>query len=68
MARADSFTGHVIGLDHEHQRPDAAKYLKADCTAVRGYAEAKLKVMSVKTGDEPAVTAKMSVEEKMNLV
>jgi hypothetical protein len=68
MTHADSSAGHVIGLEHEHQRPDANQYLSYDLEAFLEYQEVKAKVESVKTEDEPIFTAGMSIEERLNLV
>jgi hypothetical protein len=65
---ANCLLGHVIGLQHEQQRPDARESLKFDCRALQGYEEAKTLVQSVKPTDEPAFTTSMSILEKMNLV
>jgi hypothetical protein len=36
--------GHVLGLMHEHQRPDADKWLDFKCASVTGYSDTKKKV------------------------
>ncbi|KAF2429096.1 hypothetical protein EJ08DRAFT_698676 [Tothia fuscella] len=33
--------GHIMGLVHEHQRPDALSHIRFDCQALLGYAAAK---------------------------
>lgn len=53
-------TGHVIGLLHEHQRPDAGSFVKFDCRALIPYDEARSLVQSTPTEDEPAFTTRMS--------
>ncbi|SMR47917.1 unnamed protein product [Zymoseptoria tritici ST99CH_1A5] len=35
------YPGHVIGLQHEHQRPDRDLYIKFNCRYLQGYDEAK---------------------------
>lgn len=65
---ANFVPGHVIGLLHEHQRPDAADSVKFDCHALSGYKKAKKLVKSIQAVDEPAFTATMSTKAKMNLV
>jgi hypothetical protein len=57
----------VVGLGHEHQRPDAREKVKFDCLALGGYEEAKKKVEEIGT-DEPMFTPTMSVKERMDLV
>ena len=57
----------MVGLGHEHQRPDAREKVKFDCLALGGYEEAKKKVEAVGT-DEPMFTPAMSVKERMDLV
>ncbi|KAK5119485.1 hypothetical protein LTR85_007585 [Meristemomyces frigidus] len=37
--------GHVIGLLHEHQRPDRDQYLQFNCHNLEGYKEAKEQLM-----------------------
>lgn len=60
--------GHVIGLLHEQQRPDASRFVKFDCRSLTYYKEAKTVVESVSIRDEPAFTAQMSTDEKIDLV
>ena len=60
--------GHVIGLLHEQQRPDASSFVKFDCRALMYYEEAKKVVESIPIGDEPAFTAHMSTDEKFDLM
>ena len=60
-------TGHVIGLMHEHQRPDAPRYVRFDCTALHGYDVAERRVAAMQAG-EPAFTPGMSTHDKMALV
>lgn len=38
--------GHALGLEHEHQRPDAAKYIEFDCRALHKYQEVRLLLLS----------------------
>lgn len=57
----------MVGLGHEHQRPDARDNVKFDCLALNGYEEAKKKVEEVGT-DEPMFTPNTSIEERMELV
>ncbi|KAK4504495.1 hypothetical protein PRZ48_005411 [Zasmidium cellare] len=33
--------GHALGLEHEHQRPDAAKFIEFDCKALQSYPQYK---------------------------
>ncbi|KAF2168585.1 hypothetical protein M409DRAFT_53238 [Zasmidium cellare ATCC 36951] len=33
--------GHALGFEHEHQRPDAAKFIEFDCKVLMGYAQMK---------------------------
>lgn len=40
--------GHVLGLLHEHQRPDAGEHMRINCPAVGGYEEAKKDIEKVK--------------------
>jgi hypothetical protein len=68
MTHADSSAGHVIGLEHEHQRPDVNQFLSYDMEAFPKYQEVKARVESIKTEDEPIFTAGMSIEERMKLV
>jgi hypothetical protein len=68
MTHADSSAGHVIGLEHEHQRTDAKQHLSYDLEAFPQYQEVKARVENAKTEDEPLFTVGMSIEEKMKLV
>ncbi|KAH6875114.1 hypothetical protein BKA58DRAFT_418724 [Alternaria rosae] len=36
--------GHVLGLEHEHQRDDRDQYIYYDCSKLEGYATAKWRV------------------------
>ena len=60
--------GHVLGLVHEHQRPDTLEHRKFDCRALSQYAKAESLVGSINTSGEPAFTPDLSHEEMMNLV
>lgn len=65
---ANCFSGHVIGLHHEHQRPDASTSVKFDCRFLQGYEKARTLVESIQSKDEPAFAEGMSIVEKMHLV
>lgn len=65
---ANHVVGHVLGLTHEHQRPDAPQKLKFDCRALSQYAQAESLVASMDAGDERAFTRDLSLDEKMDLV
>lgn len=57
--------GHVFGLEHEHQRPDAYTELTINCQAVRGYSEARAKaVVSL----DPAFAPQESADNRMTKV
>ncbi|KAK4548911.1 hypothetical protein LTR36_008684 [Oleoguttula mirabilis] len=56
--------GHVMGLNHEHQRYDAAEYVTYDCKVLKGYGAA-LGTIGAKTRDDTAFTADMTSEERM---
>jgi hypothetical protein len=53
---------------HEQERPDTRMWTKFDCGALNGFEEAKKLVASVEPVNEPAFTADMSVDSKMDLV
>lgn len=59
--------GHIIGLTHEYQRPDARKMLRFDCRALYHYPQAETRVASIDPSNEPAFK-NLSLEERMNLV
>ena len=65
---ANHVVGHVLGLHHEHQRPDAPQKLKFDCRALFQYAQAESLVATMDAGDELAFTRDLSLDEKMDLV
>ena len=57
--------GHVIGFNHEHQRPDAEQYIRIAWKNVQGYDEAATKVLAVNDGTfDPA----MGYEARMDKV
>lgn len=58
-------SGHAIGLYHEHQRPDAGRFVQFDCRALAGYAQAKTLVLSP---NDPLLPPQMPIERKMELV
>ncbi|TLD06785.1 hypothetical protein E2P81_ATG10437 [Venturia nashicola] len=58
--------GHVIGLEHENQRPDAHNFIYFDCEALLDYSTTKDKISEVE--DEPKFTHDMSDDQKMHLV
>jgi hypothetical protein len=68
MTYANPSAGHVVGFEHERQRPDASKYLSYDVKAFPEYPEVKARVETIKTEDEPIFTVGMSGEERMKLV
>jgi hypothetical protein len=59
-------TGHIVGLDSEHQRPDAANYVIFECRALSGYEHAKTVVSRVT--NEPLFAAAQNAGEKMAVV
>lgn len=67
-SRTNSLIGHVIGFMHEQERPDTCKWTKFDCGALNGFEEAKKRVASIESAIEPAFTAGMSVDSRINLV
>lgn len=67
--RADSVTGHVIGLKHEHQRPDAGLHVKFDCRALDGWFAARVRVGAPGLiHAEPEFEYDMSATNRMNKV
>lgn len=54
---SSSLAGHVIGLSHEHQRPDAASFVEFRCQNLPGYGRALKKVAKVKDGTFPPGTS-----------
>ena len=53
---------------HEQERPDTRKWTKFDCHALSGFEEAKKRVASVDPAIEPAFSADMSVDSRIDLV
>lgn len=60
--------GHVIGLLHEHQRPDARQSLRYDCSALVGYAEAERVVSTLVPAQQPEFRPFMPLEDNMRMV
>lgn len=56
-----------MGLLHGHQRPDAARYISFDCSALPEYEEVKQLVSKFGKSD-PRFPATMSLEQKMHKV
>ena len=56
-----------MGLLHEHQRPDAERYISFDCSALPDYEEVKQLVSKFGKSDS-RFAAIMSLEEKMDKV
>ena len=54
--------GHAMGLEHEHQRPDALHYLTVHCRAMNGYEEATTAIANV---IDPAFGPRKIPDEKM---
>ena len=63
---ANFVTGRVAGLSYEHQRPDARRWVKFDCTALNGYAETRRMIRTV--NNEPAFEGHASADDRMALV
>jgi len=68
QSTTDHIVGHVLGLMHEHQRPDALQHVKFDCRALSRYTKVESLVASINTSGEPAFTPDLSLEQRMNLV
>ena len=60
-----TLVGHVIGLAHEHQRPDAYTYIDFRCENLIGYEEAKAEVSADTTDPEFAFK---SADERIRMV
>lgn len=65
---ANHVVGHVLRLTHERQRPDAPQKVKFDWRALFQYAQAESLVASLDSGNEPAFTRDLFLDEKMDLV
>lgn len=48
----DHQTGHVLGLGHEHQRPDALKEISFYCKKISGYEAMSQKLQNLQKGDK----------------
>lgn len=59
---ADNVSGHVIGLKHEHQRPDRDMFIDYDCTQLHGYGSAEAEVKAV---DNPSVFPSTDIKDRM---
>lgn len=57
--------GHVFGLFHEHQRPDAADHLTFHCENLFGFATVKATIESKVNSKFPTGS---NAEERMRLV
>ena len=57
--------GHVLGFNHEHQRPDAANYMRFNCPALSGYEAA---VRSVARAKDASFTDGDTVQQRMDQV
>ncbi|KXT09867.1 hypothetical protein AC579_6745 [Pseudocercospora musae] len=59
--------GHVIGLEHEHQRPDRDHYIRVDFKNLEGWREAYEEVKEATAKEEPTFAGK-SPEQRMVLL
>lgn len=56
----------MLGLVHEHQRPDASQYITFDCEALPSYEEAKQRISQLE--NHPKLPITMMPDERMQIV